>query len=330
MQSYPRLMICKAINTLCNLLITGAKGPALETTGIAVHLLIFLLRLWPFIFQNIQLSTKNRLQYKNMIAASTTPLSGYGCWNNNHIASIIQIVVNHLFGQFPVKFQLQLRWFLPCKGPRINFIHICNDQEKNELLNSPPFCPPLLLQPNMTIMTIVVIVNQMLCLIMARNWLALFEGPLNSTDLATSLMVLDFVEHPMGAHQFCYITLVLCAMDQKLIPLIFCSNKIISPSSLPSKSSMSLPGTDCGQYCPCFLLVPGQKLHACIAQEFLPLGKHQNPLWPPSPSHKWALSFKASVLQSSILLKLNSCMERPKHHLPILADPCLQQAPPST
>ncbi len=58
-------------------------------------------------------------------------------------------------------------------------------------------------------------------------------------------------------------------------------------------------------------IVPVQKLHACVKQEFSLSRKNQNPSWPPFPSHKWALSFKASALQSLILCTFNFAWKGP-------------------
>jgi hypothetical protein len=65
--------------------------------------------------------------------------------------------------------------FLPCTGPSLPRIHLCDQAKERELAIWPPFFCPNLLQPNWVVPTIIDVVDPMFCPVVPAKRLGVFK-----------------------------------------------------------------------------------------------------------------------------------------------------------
>ncbi len=129
-------------------------------------------------------------------------------------------------------------------------------------------------------------------MIMTWNWLLIFEGFPCAIDIPVDVMVVNQLKESMRTHNFCYITVIIFAIDKDALSinaLIQCCG--ISNSSSCIHQSDSLEHASDKTFLSCWSMLdqtsPHHRVQGCQQQHKISL-----------PSYEWVLSLQAWELRS--------------------------------
>ena len=127
----------------------------------------------------------------------------------------LYVIRHHLNCQFSSKNQRRIRFLVPRTRPTLPGIHLRDRQQESKLPVRPPLCLPRILQPNWIVTTIIYVVDPMLTFVVPAEGFRITEALPLTIHAPPGRVPFHLVEGPLRRHDFCYVFIVLAAMNEK-------------------------------------------------------------------------------------------------------------------